>query len=142
MSAFNSGPIAPERNPPINPQYYSPQLAVLSSITPISTFYTQIVTEKDNEFVVGQFVRFVIANFDGMQPLNGLQGIITSITNSTTFYVNIDTTQFGTFNSSGNPTQQSFVIPIGDVNSGAINSSGRINNLLYPEGAFINVSPQ
>lgn len=138
---FNIGPQSGERNPPITADYYSPQLAVISSISSISQFATQVVTTEENEFVVGQIVRFIIPARDGMVQLNERQAIVTSITNSTTFIVDIDTTKMGTFNASTNTFQDPFVVPVGDINSGAINSSGRINNLLYISGSFKNIGP-
>jgi hypothetical protein len=138
---FNSGPIAPERNPPITPQYYSPRAVVIFSITPISQVSTQIVTSTSNQFVVGQVVRFDICARVGMQELNQTQAIVYSITNDTTFLVIADTTTLNSFNPSGNSRQESFVVPLGDFNSGQINSSGRINNITYIDGSFINVSP-
>lgn len=141
-SPFNTGPLSPERNPPINPQYYSPNIAIIESITSISQTVTEVVTTIDNEFVVGQLVRFVIPFGDGMRQLDEQQAYIISISSGTTFRVGIDTTTMGLFDASMNPRQEPFVVPVGDVNSGAINSSGRINNLLYIQGSFINVSPQ
>jgi methenyltetrahydromethanopterin cyclohydrolase len=140
-SPFNTGPQAPERNPPITPQYYSPRAVVISSITPISQTSTQIVTETENQFVVGQVVRFDIVARVGMQELNQSQAIVFSITNDTTFLAKVDTTKFNAFNPAGNTLQDSMVIPIADLNSGQINSSGRINNITYIDGSFINISP-
>jgi len=141
-SPFNSGPIAPERNPPINVEFYSPRISVLDSVTPISQTQTRIVTTEDNQFVVGQVVRFNIPIGDGMEGLNGTQANVISITDATTFIVGFDTTGFNAFNSSGNSKQLPYVVPIGDVNSGPINSSGRINNTIYIQGSFINISPE
>lgn len=142
QTPYNIGPLAPERNPPITPEYYSPNIATLSTITPISRFSTRIVTTADNEFVVGQTVRFIIPPQDGMRQINGRQAYVTSIDNATTFYVQIDTLDFDTFNAAGTTLQDPFVIAIGDVNSGQINSSGRINNITYIPGSFINIGPQ
>lgn len=137
---FDVGPISPERNPPINPQYYSPNFAFIQSITPISSFSTQVVTTESNEFVVGQLIRFVIPYQDGMLGINEQTAYINSISSDTTFYAGIDATNMGSFNPMGTPYQQPMVIPVGDVNSGTINSSGRINNLLNIPGSFINIS--
>jgi hypothetical protein len=141
-SVFNIGPIAPERNPRINPQYYSPTIYVLQSIAAVSDFLTQVVTVKDNNFSVGQIIRFSIPYGDGMQQLNGQQATVMAIFDPTTFYVDISVIGSDAFNPLGNLTQDPFVIPIGDINSGSINSSGRINNLLYIDGSFKNISPQ
>ncbi len=140
-NAFNSGPQAPERNPAITPQYYYPNLSVLQSITPIDTFTTRVVTAAANQFVVGQLIRFVLPQRDGMYQINESQAYITSISNSTTFIVALNTLNIGTFNPNGTTLQKPFVIPVGDVNTGQINSMGRINNLLYIGGSFKNISP-
>ena len=142
QTPYNIGPLAAERNPPITPQYYSPNIAQISTITSISRFSTKVVTTEDNEFVVGQTVRFVIPPQDGMRQINGQQAYIFSIDNATTFYVRLDAVAFDAFNALGTTLQDPFVIAIGDVNSGQINSSGRINNLTYISGSFINISPQ
>lgn len=139
---FRIGPLAPERNPPITPEYYAPKLATISSITSISQFATQVVTVEENEYVIGQIIRFVIPERDGMIQLDEREALIISITNATTFLTDIDTTQMGLFNASINTFQDPFIVPVGDINSGAINSSGRINNLLYISGSFKNISSQ
>ena len=138
---FQIGPIAPENNPPIQPTWYSPRVAEISAIAPISQFITQIETTAPNQFVAGQLVRFVIAPRCGSTGLNEQQAYITQILDDETFYVAFNVTGMDSFNPSANTTQPSYFLPIGDVNSGAINTSGRINNILYIEGSFINVSP-
>lgn len=140
-SPLFTGPQALYRNVPIQAGYYNPQAKVISSITPVSQTETTVVTSTANQFAVGSTVRFVIVKNVGMQELNQIQGLVTSITNTTTFVVKLDTTTMSSFNSGGNTKQDSMVIPIGDINSGPINSSGRINNILYIDGSFINVSP-
>lgn len=140
-SPFNIGPLAPERNPPITPQYFYPNFSLIESITPIDTFTSQIVTQEINQFVVGQLIRFVIPILDGMRGLNEQTCYILEITNDTTFIAGINSQNMGTFNPDGNTQQKPFIIPVGDINSGQINSMGRINNLLYIEGSFKNISP-
>lgn len=135
------GPIAPERNPPIEPQWYSPRVVEIESITPISQFVTEIETSEANLFVVGQTVRFVIAQNCGVRGLSEQQAYITQIIDDTHFYVAFDVTNMNSFNPAGNTNQPSYVCPIGDINSGPINSNGRINNILFIDGSFINVSP-
>ena len=142
ISPLFTGPLAPERNPEIRPQYFKPKLAVITQIVPISELYTGIVSSVDTDFVVGQIVRFVIPTRDGMQQLDGKEAILVYLFMPNVFIVEIDTTKFDPFNPLGNLNQEAFVLPVGDINSGAINSSGRINNLLYIDGSFKNVSPQ
>jgi len=140
-SPLFTGPQALYRNVPIHTEYYNPQAAVISSITPVSQTATTVVTATDNYYTVGTVVRFVIVKNVGMQELNQAQALVTSITSSTEFTVHADATTMTAFNSAGNTKQDSMVLPIGDINSGQINSSGRINNTLYINGSFINVSP-
>ena len=140
MNPIFVGPIAPERNPPIQPQDYKPKVFVIDQIVPINDEFTGVVTDIDNDFVVGQIIRFVIPKRDGMQPLNGQEAVVAYIFTPTVFIAEINALHFDSFNPLGNLTQDAFVIPVGDINTGAINSSGRINNLLYIRGAFINIS--
>ncbi len=139
---FRLGPIADYRNPPIHPEWYSPKYAVLQQITPLSSSRTQITTEESNEFVQGQIVRFIIPFGDGMDGLNEREAYVVSILSETEFIADIDTRNFNAFNPTRNPIQTPYVVPVGDINTGAINSSGRTNNILYIEGSFINISPQ
>lgn len=137
--AFTCGPIAPQRNPAIREDYYSPQKHQIVSIVSNSFDNTQITTSNVNEFVLGQQVRFVIPSLCGMQELNGKSCYITQIVNPQTFIIDFDARYQDAFNPTGNPNQYPFVLPIGDINSGPINSDGRINNLTYINGSFINV---
>ena len=138
---FNSGPQAPERNPPINPEYYSPNFATLQAVSSINQFQTQITTTEPNEFVVGQLVRFVLADNTGMAVLNEQTAYITALVDNENFIIAFNVVGANPFFASRNVRQISFVIPVGDVTSGQINSSGRINNLTYMPGSFINISP-
>lgn len=138
---FETGPIAPENNPPINSQYYSPKNVPILSIQPLSYGISQVITTVPNEFVIGQLVRFDIPNGCGMELLNGVQGYVIFISGNELFFIDVDTSSLASFNPTGNPRQVPQVIPIGDTNSGAINASGRINNTIYINGSFINVSP-
>lgn len=139
---FNSGPIAAQRNPPINPQYYSPDFSVIASVIPVSTFQTTFTTSEENEFVVGQLVRFIIPSGCGMGRLNEQVAYIVSIADSTTFNASVNTSGLDAFNPSGNPNQTPMIIPVGDVNNGQINTQGRTNNGLDIPGSFINLSPR
>jgi hypothetical protein len=135
------GPIAPENNPPIEPQFYSPSLFNISAITLGHT--TTITTVLDNNFVVGQLVRIIMPIYFGCRQLNEQTGIVISIPAANQVVLNIDSTLYDTF--VANPTSdttQPQIIPIGDFNSGLINNNGRIqlNSVTIP-GAFINISP-
>jgi len=143
---FVTGPIAPESNPPIEPQFFVPDNFVIIGI---SLGQTTTVTLADTfygsspNFVIGQQVRFVIPSFYGAAPLNGQTGLVVSLPSASQVTVAIDTSRdYNAFipSPSYGPTSPQ-LIPIGDVNTGTINSSGRTNNGTYIPGAFINISP-
>lgn len=140
MTSPISGPIAPENNPPINPQYYEPSKFNISAITLGLT--TTITTSVANNFVIGQNVRTIIPINYGTRQLNEQSSLVISLPSSTQVVVNIDSRAYDTFisNPSGQKTPAQ-IIPIGDFNSGNINSSGIVNEGLFIPGSFINISP-
>lgn len=140
LNPFLQGPLAPERNPPIVPEYFRPGVYYITAIT--QGFSTTITTNVAHQYVIGQLVRFTIPNMYRMIQLDEKEGYVISIPSPTTFIVNIDTTKYNSFVSSPSygPTKPQ-VMAIGDINSGAINSQGRINNGTTIPGAFINTSP-
>lgn len=141
---FNSGPIAPENNPDIQPEWFQPSWFQISAITYGNT--TTVTTLPsfgiDNNYVIGQLVRFVIPFFYGAEQLNGQQGYIISLPATNQVVVNINTSQgYDAFISS--PTYSTTVpalVAIGDINSGTSNT-GRSNNATTIPGAFENISP-
>lgn len=140
QSNVTIGPIAPENNPPINPQYFQPSVFYISAITLGKT--TLVTTSVDHNYVVGNVVRLVIPPTYGARELNEQQGLVVSIPSSTQVVLDI-------YSSFGNPFIPSpaygptlpQIKAIGDNNSGGINSSGRINNNTTILGSFINISP-
>lgn len=140
-NAFNSGPLAPERNPTIEPQYYQPSRFVISAITLGTT--TTITTSVDNNYAVGQLVRMIVPKEYGTRQLNESQGYVISLPAADQVIVNIDTSiGYDAFIaspvSSINPPQ---IMSIGDTNSGQINASGSSSITTYIPGSFINISP-
>jgi hypothetical protein len=134
------GPIAPENNPPINPQFYLPSVFNIASITNGKT--TLVTTTVNHNYVIGQEVRFLISQLYGERQLNEQTGFITSIPNPNQFIVNIDSSFFDLF--VPNPTSgttQPQVAPVGDVNNGTINSTGRSSTGTFIPGSFIDISP-
>ena len=134
------GPIAPESNPPINPQYYQPSVFDISAISLGSS--TTVTTTVDHNYVVGQIVRLLIPMIYGSFQLNEQEGIVTSIPTSDQVVININSTNSNAF--VANPTSgttQPQIVAIGDTNSGQINSQGRTGNLTYIPGSFIDISP-
>lgn len=136
-----TGPIAPENNPPIEPQFYAPSRFVIIGLN--LSIFTTVSTQTSHNYVIGQQVRLHVPVFYGTFEINGQEGIVVSIPASNQVMLNINSVGYTPFIPSPayGPTLPQ-IIPIGDINSGAINSQGRQNNILTVPGAFINVSPQ
>lgn len=142
---FVSGPIAPESNPPIEPQFYEPSQFEISAIT-LGTTTTVTTLQSpfgvDNNYVVGQLVRFLIPSTFGTRQLNGQEGYVIAIPGVNQVTVAIDTSRnYDLFIASPAyaPTAAQ-IIAVGDVNTGAINTQGRRNNITYIPGSFRNIS--
>ncbi len=131
-----TGPVAPQRNPPIHPEYYMPSVFQIANIT-LGKF-TGIETTVSNNYVVGQLVRFIVPSPYGTRQLNEQQGLILSIVGDSQFITDNNTANSDTF--IPNPTYPgpiaAQVMAIGDLNN-----SSTPNNLSIL-GAFQNISPQ
>jgi len=144
---FDIGPIAPERNPPITPQYYQPTAFNITAISlgPTTTFTITsppyLPVPIANNFVLGQLVRILIPFTYGTRQLNEQTGYVIALS-SNQVTVNINSTKYDPFiaNPAYGPTLPQ-ILPIGDVNSGAINTTGRIQNGTTILGSFQNISP-
>jgi hypothetical protein len=118
------------------PVLYAPGYANIGFITLGAT--TTIQTTQPNNFSVGQEVAFRIPQVYGTTQLNSLPnliipgspiyGFVTSITNNTTFVVNINSSMYTAFNPNqpvasvaGLPFPQ--VVAVGDINSGSLLSN-------------------
>lgn len=144
---MSRGPVPAQSNPPINPWYYQPSLFTIADITRGST---TIVTMNSNttggtsvnpNYVVGQKIRFNITFGYGMPQINKQEAYVISVPSTYTVEVNIDSRFYNAFDTSPTgATTPSQIIAIGDINSGQINSSGRINNLTYIPGSFRDIS--
>jgi hypothetical protein len=125
------------------PNLYFPGDQIISAVTTGTT--TTITTTMQNNFVVGQEVGFRIPTVWGPSQLNELPdvlipgspiyGYIVSLTNSTTFVVNIDSTGYTAFNPNqpfANFRGLSYpqVGAVGDVNTGGVQISA--GSPLYP----------
>jgi hypothetical protein len=135
-----SGPIAPERNPPINPQYYSPRVNVITGITLGQT--TTITFEFTTELVIGNQVRLLIPPGWGCRQLNEQTGYVLSVPTTTSVILSIDSSVNVDPFMTGPSTTIPQALGIGDVNTGQINSFGRIKNLTYIPGSYRNISPR
>lgn len=133
-----SYPIPAYSNVPINAEFYQPSRFVISDITRGRT--TLVTTTEDMNYVVGQLVRFIIPPSFGIRQLNEQQGYVLSLPALDEVEVDIDSRFMDAFiNSSA--TTKAQILAIGDISSGVINSNGRTQNITYPLGAFINISP-
>lgn len=137
------GPIPPYTNVPIEAQFYQPSRFVISDITLGNT--TLVTTTEDVNYVVGQLVRLLIPNACGTYELNEKQGYVLSIPSTNQVEIDINSKFFTLFfNAPTSQTNISYpqIIAIGDISSGAMNSSGSMNLSNTIPGAFINISPQ
>ncbi len=134
-----SFPIPPYANVPIDSQFYSPSEFVISGINLGST--TTITTTLDVNFSVGQLVRLVIPPAFGSYQLNGRTGYVLSIPATNQVVLSLDSSQnVDSFISATYNTQQPQIVPIGDINNGQTNSSGRSNTITFIAGSFTNIS--
>ena len=134
------GPIAPENNPPITPQYYKPHVFNISAI--INGVTTLLTTSIPHDYVVGQNIRMLISQLYNATQFNEREAMVISIPSSIQIVLDLDSRGFNEFipNTNSNSTQPQ-VVPVGDYNSGAINANGRILNGTFIPGSFINISP-
>jgi hypothetical protein len=131
------------------PALYAPGQEVISAITLGTT--TTIQTTAPTNVKVGQEVGFHIPTAWGTTGLNELPnilipgspryGYVVSVSNSTTFVVNIDSSSYTAYNSnqpfaSFSGQQFPVVVAIGDVNTGGLPISA--GSMLYPSSTVFN----
>ena len=135
---YFSGPIAPERNPPIMPQYFQPSRFVITALS--YGLSTTVTTSVNHNYVIGQEIRLLIPFTYGANPLNEQSGIVTSLPSANQVVVNINSLNANAFVSSPSygPTKPQ-IVAIGDVNTGPTNT-GRTGNQTYINGSFLNIS--
>lgn len=139
MSSVITYPIPAYQNLPIEPQNYAPNFFFISNIALGVT--TTITSLENMNFVVGQLVRLVIPPKWGAFQLNGQTGYVTSIPNASQVTLSIFSNGVDAFNPNSTSTTKPQIIPVGDVNMGAINPNGRYNTGTFIPGSFINISP-
>lgn len=141
---FVIGPIAPENNPAIMPQWFQPSNFPITAIStgPTTTITTGMAFGVSVNYVIGQVIRLVIPPEYGAQQLNGQQGEVIALPSSNQVTVNINSLNTNPFNASpSHPYSSPQIIAIGDVNSGILSTTGRdIVKPLLP-GSFENISP-
>lgn len=133
-----SNPTPIYSNPPIEPQFYQPSQFFISAISLGQT--TTVTTTVNNNYVVGQLVRFVIPQANGTRQLNEQPGYVINVPAPNQVVVNINSSLYDIFQTSTQPTQPQ-ILAIGNINSGDINASGNLNTGTFIPGSFINISP-
>jgi len=146
MNTFITGPIAPENNPPIEPLWFLPSnftiSAITNGVTTTVTTTSSVSAPSNNNFIVGQQVRFTIPKTYGIQELNGMTGYVLSKPSSDEVEVNINSSHFSQFIPSPTygPTPPQ-IAAIGDINSGPLTGNRPTAQQTFVSGSFINVSP-
>jgi hypothetical protein len=134
-----SYPIPPYSNVPIHAEYYNPNRFVISAVTLGLT--TIITTTENMNFVIGQQIRLLIPPSYGCYQLNETLGYVLSIPQANQVEVSIDSSRnVDAYIASSDPTCVAQILPIGDINMGKINATGRRNTGTFIPGSFINVS--
>jgi hypothetical protein len=131
-----SYPIPAYQNLPITPQFYSPNFCYISNITLGPT--TTVTTKTNVEFVIGSLCRLIIPNGWGCRQLNEITGYVISVPMPNQVVLNIFSTGGDPFTSSTNTTLPT-LCPVGDINTGQINTSDNPQGLFIP-GSYINIS--
>lgn len=139
MSSPIIGPVPAYNNPPIEPQFYQPSQFFIASIAMGQT--TTVTTSMDQNYVIGQEVRLLIPPLFGCRELNQKTGFVISIPAADQVVLDIYSLGANPFVIPSVNTTQAQIIAVGDINSGSINASGRVNNITYIQGSFINISP-
>lgn len=137
-TALSGSPAGAQVKKVLYPNLYAPGLSFVSAITTGAT--TTIVTTAPSNFSVGQEVAFRIPATYGTVELNSLPnvllpgspvyGFVTSVTNSTTFVININSVGYTAFATNQTVAQATAggltfpqVLAVGDANSGSLLSN-------------------
>ncbi|MES2875426.1 MAG: hypothetical protein V4708_17010 [Bacteroidota bacterium] len=77
---------------------------------------------------------------NGCRGLNNREFLVISVPSATQVILDVNSLLETPFALTASNTEPQ-IVPVGDYNSGAINSQGRVNNGTYIQGSFINISP-
>lgn len=135
-----SYPIPLDQNLPIEAEFYIPSRFVITDVTLGTT--TIVTTSVAHDYVIDQQVRLIIPAAFGCFQLNNTFGYVISIPSTTQVEITLDSSQNVNQYIAATSTQVPQILAIGDVGSGQINNSGRINLNLNIPGSFENISPQ
>ena len=125
-------------NIPIHTEFYKPRRFVISDITLGQT--TIVETSEDHNYVIGQLIKLFIPKGYGCVQLSGQTGYVIAIPDTDEVEVTIDSSVNVNQFIAGNEDNSPAITPIGDVNTGAINTHGRIRLKKTIPGAFKNIS--
>lgn len=146
-STVISYPIPPYQNEPINVNYYQPSQFFIQDISLGQT--TTITTTTGMNYSIGQVIRLIVPAYFGSYQLNEQTGIVIEIPADNQVVTTIISAEnvdpfilFVPPSPLLMPYIAAQILAVGDVNNGAINSQGRVNNGISPLGAFINISPE
>lgn len=134
-----SYPIPPYQNVPIHPEYYKPKKFFVQAIT--LGVQTTIETTEDMDYVIGQEIRLIIPPQFGCRQLNAMTGYVIEIPALNHVIVDIDSSIGVDPFVLSSATSRPQILAIGDINMGTTNTQGRINQITYIPGSFINISP-
>jgi hypothetical protein len=96
---------------------FQPAKRIISAIT--NDFNASVTTTTDHDYIDGEIVRIYVPEGFGMEQINQQIGEIT-VTSSTTFTINIDTSKMDPFSIPADfpySKQCAQVVPIGEINS-------------------------
>lgn len=134
-----SFPIPPYANVPIAPQNYQPSRFTVSNVSLGRT--TTVTATTTLNYVIGQLVRLLIPSQFGCTQLNNATGYVVSLPASNQVEVAINSSKNVNAFTASSAANQPQIIAVGNINSGQINQNGRISNITYIPGSFINISP-
>lgn len=134
-------PIPAYQNTVPEPEFYIPSRFEIEDVTLGLT--TIVTTTLDHNYVIGQECRLLIPSYFGSFQLNEVKGNVISIPADDQVELTIDSSiNVDPFIASSQTYPAvAQIVAIGDFNSGAINNSGRIQNITYTPGSFRNISP-
>lgn len=139
-SPFITGPNALYRNIPIEPEYFQPSVFVILNILRGQT--TTVTTTTDNNYVIGQLVRFLLPAAFGIRQINEQLAYVIATPAVNQFVADLDSLHFDPFIPIPlSATTLPQVVAVGDINTGVISSTGRVVPSSTIPGAFINISP-
>jgi hypothetical protein len=131
------GPVPPESNPPIEPQYYKPRVYFIMALSFGMT--TLVTTTINHDYEIGQLVRLIIPSANGSRALNNSLSYIISIPALNQFVLSIASIGVDPFITTTNPNQPQ-TLAIGNVNTGNIGRHGRAYLPPFIPGSFRDIS--